>query len=78
MQFSVCDAIGEGDIGGDHPGGSRAWIAGTLYDLTGSYSLAFWFSITCTASQLSQSGVQHLTNVAVFASRAEIKLNSDS
>jgi FtsH-binding integral membrane protein len=30
-------------------GAAGPWIAETLHDLTGSYSLAFWLSIACSA-----------------------------
>ena len=30
-------------------GAAGPWVAGALHDLTGSYSLAFWLSICCSA-----------------------------
>ena len=29
-------------------GAAGPWVAGTLHDITGSYSLAFWLSIVCS------------------------------
>jgi cyanate permease len=52
-------------------GAARPWVSGTLHDLTGSYSLAFWLSRSLVVlSRLSRYGGLRLAGVAVFSPRA--------
>jgi MFS family permease len=54
-------------------GAAGPWLAGTLHDLTGSYSLAFWLSIACSAFSAISIWRAAPRRDGGFASRAEIR-----
>lgn len=54
-------------------GAAGPWVAGTLHDSTGGYSLALWISMGCSVFSAVSIWRVHVAGVAVFASRAKLR-----